>query len=63
MLCHHCKENMEVGEAMVPMRVGTRILYFHPFCSSFANPVRELEDARNEDAEFERIAAQARNVC
>lgn len=62
-LCHHCKEYMEVGDAYVPIQVGTRTYYYHPFCSTFANPVRELEEAQNEDAEFEPIASQARSVC
>lgn len=63
MLCKHCREQIEVGEACVPVQTGNRTQYFHPHCQIFHNPVREMEDAKNEDAEFERIANQARTVC
>lgn len=63
MLCKHCREQIEVGEACLPMQIGARTHYYHPHCSTFANPVRELEEAKNEDVEFERLAAQARSVC
>lgn len=63
MLCKHCHEQIEVGEACLPIQVGGRTHYYHPHCATFCNPVRVAEEAKNEDEEFERIARQARSIC
>lgn len=63
MICKHCKEQINLGDACITVKAEGRTNYYHPFCSTYHNPVRELEEAKNEDAEFERIAQQARNVC
>lgn len=72
MLCHQCKEQIEVGEACKTEYLpGLHQRYFHPGChmnwkAQLELPFpsrRDMEEAQIEDAEFERIAAQARTIC
>lgn len=58
MICPQCKEQLDVGEACKTLYVEGRQRFFHTGC--FA---RYTEESANEDAEFERIANQARLVC
>lgn len=60
MLCRHCREQIEVGEACVTEGVNGHTRYSHVGC--FYAAQREQEADASVDEELERVANVARTV-
>lgn len=71
MKCRKCNEELIAGDftRAEPISAGSQhYAFYHDSCWRQVKEERQkdrrfIEDAKNEDEEFERIARQARSIC
>lgn len=64
MLCHECKEQIELGEACrKEYFVGTHAHYFHTGCHARFKEREATHGSDDRQLELQLAVQQARNVC